>query len=99
MLLLILLYELCYRTGQTTTLLPASPGNRFGAMLFVIGGYNKEVGYLADTWSWRIDVPGEHWRQDFTNKELFGSGDDSSFVMNENPPFGIFILFELLLLC
>jgi len=85
------------RTGHTVTKIDAAPGNRFGKIVYLVGGYNPEEGFMDDTWSWRPEITSgngdntvfEHsdvWRQDFTPRSLFGSGADSEFVIQENSP-------------
>lgn len=74
------------RTGHTVTLMEASPGNRFGKTIFIIGGYNDDEGFIDDVWSWRPENPDDFWRRDYTNEALFGYGMDSSFTMDINGP-------------
>lgn len=85
------------RTGLTVTKIDAAPGNRFGKIVYLVGGYNPEEGFLEDTWSWRpeltsgngedtVFLASDIWRQDFTPAALFGSGADSEFVIQENSP-------------
>lgn len=85
------------RTGHAVTQILAAPGNRFGKIVYLTGGYNPQEGILEDTWSWRPElttgngdntlfVSSDIWRQDFTPQALFGSGADSNFVIQENSP-------------
>lgn len=39
-----------HRTGHSVSVMDATPGNRFGLTVFVIGGYNEEEGFLDDVW-------------------------------------------------
>ena len=43
--------------------------------------------------SWRPDVANDIWRQDFSSDELFGSGLDSEFEIQEGSPSGKYFVF------
>lgn len=73
------------RTGHQVVLEEATPANDFVRTLYLFGGYNDGT-FLDDVWSWRLDIPDEPWRRDFTEDALFTTGDGETFRYSNNSP-------------
>jgi hypothetical protein len=66
------------RLGHAMCVEEASPQNLYTRSVLLYGGYDGKK-YLDDVWSWRLDQPGENWRQDFTPEEIYGTGTGTTF--------------------
>jgi hypothetical protein len=53
-----------------------------------LGARDPRRPFLADVWVWRLDVPGEGWREDYTEGELYGAGTGAAFTFANNSPTG-----------
>lgn len=73
------------RTGHTVVLEQASSENLFIRTVYLYGGYNNGT-FFDDVWTWRIDKPGDYWRQDFTSDAYFGTGSGDNFHYANNSP-------------